>query len=674
MSVRFEEKYQLALKRRVIEDFVKENQRSPSFEQLNELMRLKNIAYPSVNTRGFTSQDTEVPYFQIESSASIENVNRKAHFDDINTINEKIIAITELMEDSFRGFKSTCNRANKMLSGIDARLNNLLLLSGRTDVFVYGIEETFDTADFIDFENSTTTHEPGFVTLGRDGYTNLDTADMSFDISSFSDKGILFSRSTSSLRAIAEADGDIWEHFIYTASPTAKVNMTIDVDFKNSNGIYLGDLRLNCNPTNANSKTYMTVFYSVDGQTYHTVNPPAIEVTSGPNQCSVGIDGVKKIRILLRKKAADDIENGRGIYIFSIDSMEFFTDEYIRSPHSTLYAGPYFITDERDQPINFTMATLAEGSCCVLPDKTSVNYWLSKDKINWIPISFNGKSSEIITFNTTNPYGTYEYIEESLPGASLITSNDVLPDLVDITYGDEAFCNLYITSEWADKFILQTAAVKRNLPQKGRKLYGVSSGWFMSPDKSSYKCAFYIESLEGMYMDFGVSSAIIDGSQVTGTVHLKQGYHTFETSSTNWYELDEELLTSIELEAADPAYPFNHKYMIEGYPYDSEYSGEKVYTGVDDYFGSLLEYVSPERFNDDIMKGNLDIYTIENYDGNLYFKVKIDSSDSSYSNEFVEPEYMIRTEDTNTLYIKALLISRDQSVSPRIEKINIRVI
>ena len=57
------------------------------------------------------------------------------------------------------------------------------------------------------------------------------------------------------------------------------------------------------------------------------------------------------------------------------------------------------------------------------------------------------------------------------------------------------------------------------------------------------------------------------------------------------------------------------------------------------------------------MKGNLDIYTIENYNGNLYFKVKIDSSDSSYSNEFVEPEYMIRTEDTNTLYIKALLIS-----------------
>ena len=37
-------------------------------------------------------------------------------------------------------------------------------------------------------------------------------------------------------------------------------------------------------------------------------------------------------------------------------------------------------------------------------------------------------------------------------------------------------------------------------------------------------------------------------------------------------------------------------------------------------------------------------------------------------------QYLIRTEDTNTLYIKALLTSRDQTVSPRIEKINIRVI
>ena len=260
MSVRFEEKYQLALKKRVIKDFVKENQRSPTFEQLNELMRLKNVAYPSVNTTGFSGQDTEVPGFQDESSVAIENTNRNAHKDDIDTINEKILSITELLEDSFRGFKGTGIRASKMLSKIDARLNNLLLLSGRTDVFVYGIEETFNTAEYIDFENSSITHEPGFVALGRDGYNKIDLSDVDFDVSSFSDKGILFSRSVSPLSSIKEADGDIWEHYIYTSSPTAKVTLTIDIDLNEDEGTYIGDLRLNCNPTDANSSTYMTVF------------------------------------------------------------------------------------------------------------------------------------------------------------------------------------------------------------------------------------------------------------------------------------------------------------------------------------------------------------------------------------------------------------------------------
>ena len=130
-----------------------------------------------------------------------------------------------------------------------------------------------------------------------------------------------------------------------------------------------------------------------------------------------------------------------------------------------------------------------------------------------------------------------------------------------------------------------------------------------------------------------------------------------------------------ELKDSDPLYPYNHKLIIEGYNYLSNFTGDRIYNGLgSEYFGSLLKYVTPERFNDSSSDRDLNIYTIEENNGNIFFKIKTDENDASWKDEKVEVRYMLRLENTNTLYVKALLRTRDTSITPNINKIQVRVI
>jgi len=152
MSRGFKNQYPDALRRRVVIDYISEYSRSPSREQIFELMLQKRASYPDLNSLGFSSYDIEIPHHGDESSSSVHNKNRNAVKDDIVVINEKVDELIELLEDSYRAFTTTADKCMKLGTSIDARLNNIRLLSNSLDMFVYGIEESFDTSEFIDQE------------------------------------------------------------------------------------------------------------------------------------------------------------------------------------------------------------------------------------------------------------------------------------------------------------------------------------------------------------------------------------------------------------------------------------------------------------------------------------------------------------------------------------------
>jgi hypothetical protein len=676
MSRGFKKQYPDALRRRVILDYIKEHSRSPSREQIFELIQQKSAEYPNLNTLGFSSYDVRTPSFGEVSSAEKQNKNRFAIRDDLVVINKKADELVQLLEDSYRSFISTADRAMKLGKSIDARLDNLRLLSSNLDMFVYGMEETFDTVEFVDLEKSTTQVNPGYVTLGRRRFIKQDLSAARFEITSTSPKGKVFGSSNTSTRALLEEDGKKWEYMVTAGSSLGRVTTIISIDLNtDEKGQYVGDIRLTGDPIDSNSKQYATVYYSLNGTSYTALEPGERKFVKGENTFCLGKEGVQKIKIALSKFAADTVRGSSHTYLFSLDSLEILTGEYTVDKTSTMYAGPYYISDDLGNPINYSLATLSHGTCCIIPDRTSISFFLSKDNENWIPASFTDEALSVVQFSISNPVGTEAFLNGELKKDSLTTDTDLLSAYdVSIEYGKEAICNLFIPEEFSKKFVLQNTRLKRNFPGGKKNLYGISSGWFIDKENLQYKTSIHVDAIEGVSLNLGSTSAYLNGRLVTGTITLPQGYHDFSTSFSNWYDVEGGIKTAAELEAKDPNYPFNHKLLIEGYPYPMDFSGDKVYGGMAEYFGSLLKYVTPERFTGAEFDGDLSIYTIEEYNGNLFFKVKIDPADSSWVDEWIKIEYMLRTDDVNTLYVKAILRTSDTSITPNINRFQVRVV
>jgi hypothetical protein len=676
MARGFRNQYPDALRRRVVLDYIEKNSRAPSREQIFELMQEGFSSYPRLNDVGFSSLDISTSLFKEHSSVQKENKNQHAFRDDLVVINNKITEMTGLLEDGYRAFLSTADRCMKLGTAINTRISNLRLLSGKLDIFVHGFEEVFDTNEFIDLEKSTVQVNPGYVTLGRNKFVKEDISDARIDLGIRSAKGILSRDSNVSVTNLLNDNGVRWKHTVFTQNRIGRMSVTINIDFNTGEeGRYVGDIRLTGSPLETNSPQFVTVYYSLDGTTFTVAEPVERRFLSGENVISIGMKGVQKVQIVLSKKAADlDIDTSFQ-YVFTLDNIDILSGNYTVENKSTLYAGPYYVTDDTGNPINFSYATLAHGTCCIVPDKTSVSFFLSKDNENWIPASFTEESLSVIQFAISNPVGTYAFLDDTVVANTLTTNTNLLGrHEVEIEYGKEAVCNVYIPYEYSDKFVLQNTYVKRNVPEGSSKLYGVAAGWFLDKETMQYKTAVQVDALEGAVLNLGSTSAYIDGKLVTGMVTLPKGYHDFSTSYTNWDDIPVGIGTASKLEEADPSYPFNHKLLIEGYNYPLGFSGDRVYGGLSSNFGALLQYVTPERFAGPEFDGDLSIYTVEDYNGSLFFKVKIDPSDASWVDERVQVEYMLRTDDTNTLYAKAILTTRDSAITPNINRFQVRVV
>lgn len=685
--------YQRALKRRAIQDFVLENSRSPTQAELLELLRQYRERYPTIDLVGFSGTDTTKPQFKDESSAANETANRKAVLEDMFVLAERVEELTNQLEDSFRAFDASARRTGRLLSQIESRLDNLLLLNRDVDVFVYGVEEVFATQEAVDLSQTTAEVESGFVTLGRTGYSAIDLETVRVEASVTSDKGILSYQTSNKVDSIKKIDGSFWEAVVNTTYRTGRVTLILELTL--SEPTYVGDIRLACKPVDAARRSTLSVLYSLDGQTWTAIKPAEVEVYSGENQVTLGKDQVRKIRILLSKDAADDQTTSANqyTYIFAIDSLQLYGDSYDSALESTLICGPYEVLDESGNPVYFTKAKV---DCCgVLPEGTAVSFFLSQDGVTFQPASVTSDSLAMVSFGSSDVSGTYSTIDTTAQDAGLVAA---APSGLGLEFSGEAFLNKYVLADQADRVAQKSIEVWRNLPT-GNKVYGVSSGWQFNKKTRHYSTVIYVEEEEGKSLQLGSTSANVNGQIQTGLVHLKQGYNTFETSDANWYEVDTDSVTTItELQQRDPAYPYNHKYIVEGFPYSADFQGEQVYHGVDVYFGALLRYVTPEAFSyygvvdseanpiDSIVDAEANpidtfkadssygSYTIEDLDGNLYFKVKVDKQDASWALEEFEIKYLTQTAQSNQLYVKVLLQTPNESLTPKLDSFKVRVI
>jgi hypothetical protein len=179
---------------------------------------------------------------------------------------------------------------------------------------------------------------------------------------------------------------------------------------------------------------------------------------------------------------------------------------------------------------------------------------------------------------------------------------------------------------------------------------GIQRGWrFADP---YYICLIEVQNPEGMSINVGKKPIWIDGQKFTNEIGPSTlrgkganstGIHEIRVHKSCWIDVDPTCGTLAALKAADALYPYNHKMIIEGYPYDGDFlDGDKVYTGVDLFAEKLLKQVSLFNFTQSIEPTNYGVFALDldgpsthtgDNDASQVFLVKVDESRPDFQQE-----------------------------------------
>lgn len=664
--------YKAILRQRAVRDFVKANRRSPTTVELNELILDIENKYYAVDEIGISGFDLQKPTFRQAGSAEFENSNREALFDDFITLNKKLDNLIKVEESAFRGASSTMNRANKTLDELLERLDNLLLIYGRDDIFLHGVEETFSHQLYIDRDETTASVEPTNVTLGKRRLDVLDLTQVKVKVTPVADKGFVSYEANSPISSLKEDDGNIWRGKVKTTYQLGRVSLLLELTFPVAKDMNV--LKLSTLPVESNKIMTCTIFYSSNGSAFNPIQPVEQRVT-GSLILPLAQGGVKKLQILLSKEAADSSvpESNEYEYLFLLDKISIEESSFELSDRSTLLAGPYDVINTSGDPVYFSKATLK--ACSIEPTGTSIAFYVSNDNENYYAIDHTGKTSGFVSFGDHTPDQALDFVDSTLSGNALVERLDLTEEF---DLAAEAYLNAHISSDYVDLVPARNIVIKRNIVTSDSpdEVLNTSPGWVLDRVRGTYSTVVYISNPEGRYIDFGPKGLLLNGQAVTGEQWLKQGYSTLVTDSSNWVTVTEGLTSETDLTAADALYPYNHKYLIEGYSYTGTFTGNKTYLGVDEYFGRKLVYISPEEFDALERKSPqyYNVFTIEEVDDKLYFKVKVDKRSSTWQSESYDLDFVVQSTKTNKLWVKAILSSNDSTLTPTIESFKVRVV
>ena len=661
------------IKKYIISNFIKEHRRSPS---RNELIFLYN---DYVNS----NQDSLEIGLLCGERDKLQQASEESSKDIYNNINKKIILdleemkkdsenTQELYDETFRNYNAYLNKQKSDLKKIEREINKDLLLYSNEDIFNYSIIETFDSYEKVDLENSNCSFLNGKVSgeFKKISGRSFDSSEISYQIKYRGNQGVgekVYNSISNSLKE----DGRFFKVVAMTSSKIESVDFIIDISFKEEREI--GTIKYITQAIESNSKIRQSCYWTNNKERFYEVADSNLRLEDNSNYIDINKKNVKAIRIILSKSVADTkIDIDRYGYVFSLDFIGLIEQEFDVKKDYNLYLGEYKIVDEENIPVNYSMATIKTGTCCAIPENTSIDFYLSKDKLIWQKASFNSEGQEIIQFDNSEEslsYGKFLPVDEN--SESNFIAEEV-PAELELKYNERCL-NFFLPKGNKELVLLNSLKIKRNVYKNEKiNIYDASSGWFF--EKGYYHTNITVDNMEGTYLDFGNKACYLNGKQVIGKVFLSYGNHTFKTSKENWKEIsrEEEIVSLRQLKEVDKLYPYNHKYVIEGMNYNKYFKGKKKYVEKVKIYGYMLEEVTNGYFNN---KTDLNIYTVKEIDGNKYFIIKCNENTGDEKIEEYDIKYRNNSSSSgNSLFIKATLKTNDKKVAPKIDQIQVRVI
>lgn len=441
-----------------------------------------------------------------------------------------------------------------------------------------------------------------------------------------------------------------WKNHVYTSEKVTPLLAELTLSL--TEAIDVSVIRFKLHSSESNSGTIITPLYSTDGINYNRL--PTTETTLetlGTAEFVFPELSATHFKFILEKQGHDLID-GSGFYIYEFGAKEiaFFKEGFSSDSDSkgTMVSKPLSLTDSDGSLVTFNKVTL--DVCESVPNLTKLDYfvavardldgepsWLTTtgfstdpivggvDTRLWSPISPTSRDEslapELLDFASLSDFSregiSLSYDRDGGGFTSPAQTFNVMTTTTVLTGTDEAATNTagtdnrrYFMPRTSNKILdlqiekdvnldLRKIVLWRNVGSKGitpgdtaEQVRGIQKGW-------EYNAPFYstvinIENSQGLTIDVGNNPIRIDNVNYTGVIGpnvLSKGTHKVRIHKDYWREVPPSLTSLSALQAADVLYPYNQKLLIEGYQYDSAWTEEVKYNGVDRFAGLLCDRV-----------------------------------------------------------------------------------
>lgn len=687
-----------------------------------------------------TSAQANVEFGE-NSSATKYNTTTSNISKDLTVLYRSLLDISNQSSKRYDRWRAKALAIEARIKLLADKISNLLLVEEESAGYFNYIQDDFSNLSKVDLANTTTRIDTKHqhVSIG----TSLSSSSVTriFPLDSVAEKDIEFniltkdglittlSTETSSLKHAIDGLSSFWQERIHTSKSTS---MTVELRTKlSSSAVNVSRVDIDLHSSSRGDVIQVLPMYSVDGKSWVKL-PLTNFMLSTTDKCSFQFTPTSMLymKFLFTKTVPDIVQESNGrvqsyVYEFGVDDISFFNEGISTSENGqTLISQVLSVTDPTTKAVQ-TFSKVSLDACERIEDgDTSIDYYVSASNdssfsvssANWMsidPISRNNPTKPVVV-----DFGEQSYYSRSGIGISY----DALNTTTALIDPHQTFNVLTAISGTTGTVVSATASGQRySVPDPSFKILdfemlssishakdslelwrniviqgdtslirGRPRGWGQEEDY--YKTTVYVSNTNGTKIDFGPSPIIIDDISVTGEYTVSYGSHTVKVHKNNFLEISPAAsMTTISLlKAADTLYPYNHRYLVEGFNYPATYptTDEKVYMG----FDVVAEYKMKQV-------GVVDLFTSTKEDDYERFAIDTDAPDVSRTSsgsvagtsalkvfairvdnevaDFLDEQFYIRFRPVDATYsylrLRAILKSKDSGLSPFLDGYQLRI-
>jgi len=710
-------------------------------EQVNTLLETLDLSVPQ-----FTAEDYYISMKENASASKFINTFTEIR-QDLRALYNDMMTLTRVSMDAYERWAIEAEFIEKKLIDLEDRIENLLILTQDTEGYFSFVNDNFTDLGKVDLDLSTirlnldtasVSMKPASLATSRIFLNDIDRErDVSFKVRTTTDFILRRDLPDTQVADLFHQTSKVWWTIIQMKN-VRPVTCELTVRLTTGDAIDISRIDIYVHDSSQSSPIQITPLYSTDNVNFTQLpsNTFTQEVRSSATFSFPTVQAVW-VKFLLTKKGPDpSLSRNSFDYQFGFKAIEFYEEGFTVGETQSLISKPLWVVQDDGTPLEFEKLVLT--SCERVEEGTNIRYYITTsddpdvpvdDDTIWVPISPDTRESPLfpvilsvgdtelktygdnetvrISYDSTaaepyiSPAQSFQLLEDDGLGGINDTAATANQRRYTFLNSNDRVLNYQVK----DDVSINPASLQifRNVGEQAlanvpsNKVRNVLRGWrFEDP---WYSCVIEVLNPEGIEINVGDQVIIIDDIRYTGLVEttiltgktsLTTGIHTIKVHKNNWKYVNQDLSSvspSVMLDtikARDPLYPYNHKLLVEGFSYPSNYpdTDEQVYKGVDLFAEKIMRQVSIFDLSsnaevDDYQRFALDYDAPDSHTGGnnptTVFVVKIDESNPDFQNERFVIRFTLVNQLRKYLRFRADLSTTNERVSPGLDSYRIKL-